>query len=682
MSGPINPLQVFAEDLFDQNLRVRLDAMGKLSTVSLAMGASDTRSKLLPYLQERIICFSDDLLYILADQLVNFLPFIGGPQYADCLFPILEDLCLNPEPLVHERASESLSQIIRYLSPNQAISSALPLLRRLATFEGFHHPRCAAPRLMKTLYPILPPQERQDLLTLLGQLISDSTSLVRRATLTACPYIVPHLDESAAAAFCQPLGPRVEDEDALTRESLALCLITSLKLAAEARIAYITPPLFAILKKMFFDKAWVVRLAIAYNLDQLIASLDAEMIQSTLVSLFCTLLTDAEMVVRYNTAQFTLDICNNLRPQTITRYVMPTAMKLITDPAPPVRAAICEGLFEVATKIDHTFVTSKLLPKLNKLFRDPNNRVRMLATSKIMFLLMAVGKEAATHEILSVLVSNLSDANYSVRMAALEQLPFVFICVSQDLFTEKFLPSIFQALSDHAHMVRITASFVLALIIPVLPNSIINEVILSKLLTIAASDSYLVRIAALRSYRYLIHPPSALVEFKLGHILNGVSNNLTKLVDRYQLSMCSILHKFNVAKQFCDCVGDRFANVQTDIPLYFDCNVLHDAIDLISQKDLRKNNVRQMDITDYYRVKEFFQFKLPDQVNFVFTAIPRLLNDQLPNVRAAALETCSEIKRNSGGNLLNSSEITAALQSLANDTDNIVSENLRVYNSL
>lgn len=65
-------------------LQLRLNSIKKLSTIALALGIERTRSELIPFLTESMYD-EDEVLLALAEQLGQFSPLVGGPEYVTCL---------------------------------------------------------------------------------------------------------------------------------------------------------------------------------------------------------------------------------------------------------------------------------------------------------------------------------------------------------------------------------------------------------------------------------------------------------------------------------------------------------------------------------------------------------------------------------------------------------------------
>jgi len=62
---------------------------------------------------------------------------VGGPQHGHVLLSPLENLAAIEEPLVREKAVESLNKICSQLSPQQIEESFIPMLLRLSKADWF-----------------------------------------------------------------------------------------------------------------------------------------------------------------------------------------------------------------------------------------------------------------------------------------------------------------------------------------------------------------------------------------------------------------------------------------------------------------------------------------------------------------------------------------------------------------
>lgn len=98
---------------------LRLNAIHRLSTIALALGAERTRDELIPFLDGASFFLQcgdrhgnsfadsvedeDEVLTALSEELGNFVEYVGGPAYGHCLLSPLENLAAIEEPLVRDK---------------------------------------------------------------------------------------------------------------------------------------------------------------------------------------------------------------------------------------------------------------------------------------------------------------------------------------------------------------------------------------------------------------------------------------------------------------------------------------------------------------------------------------------------------------------------------------------------
>lgn len=139
------PIAVLIDELRNEDVQLRLNSIRKLSTIALALGVERTRKELIQFLtgmrnlpQFSQKCFldtiydEDEVLLALAEQLGNFTPLVGGPEYVHCLLPPLENLANIEETVVRDKAVESLRKIADKHSVAALEEHFIPMILRLA----------------------------------------------------------------------------------------------------------------------------------------------------------------------------------------------------------------------------------------------------------------------------------------------------------------------------------------------------------------------------------------------------------------------------------------------------------------------------------------------------------------------------------------------------------------------
>ena len=117
----------------DEPLR-RLNSISRLGTIAVALGEDRTRAELVPFLSENIDD-EDEVLLAEAEQLGSFVPYVGGPNHAYLLLPLLENLSTVEETVVRDKAVESLSKVGAQL-PDSTINDAFTPLVKVDLIES------------------------------------------------------------------------------------------------------------------------------------------------------------------------------------------------------------------------------------------------------------------------------------------------------------------------------------------------------------------------------------------------------------------------------------------------------------------------------------------------------------------------------------------------------------------
>ena len=118
-------LNHFAE-LKNEDIALRLNSIRRLSTIAVALGEERTRNELIPFLNESIDD-EDEVLLALAEELGNFVAYVGGAAHANALLPPLETLATVEETVVRDQARTSpRRRLRRRLDPLPITPPSLP----------------------------------------------------------------------------------------------------------------------------------------------------------------------------------------------------------------------------------------------------------------------------------------------------------------------------------------------------------------------------------------------------------------------------------------------------------------------------------------------------------------------------------------------------------------------------
>jgi serine/threonine-protein phosphatase 2A regulatory subunit A len=117
-----------SDELKNEDPVRRLNSIQRLSTIALALGEERTRNELVPFLTEN--CDDEDeVLLAMAEQLGDFVPFVGGPQHAAALLPPLQALATVEETVVRDRAAEALCKVCEQLPEAQVAEHFVPVIK-------------------------------------------------------------------------------------------------------------------------------------------------------------------------------------------------------------------------------------------------------------------------------------------------------------------------------------------------------------------------------------------------------------------------------------------------------------------------------------------------------------------------------------------------------------------------
>lgn len=112
----------------NEDVALRLNSVKRLGTIALALGEVRTRSELIPFLNESNDD-EDEVLLAMAEELGNFVQYVGGPSYGHTLLVPLETLSVVEETVVRDKAVESLCKVGAQLPDSSIAEYFIPLVK-------------------------------------------------------------------------------------------------------------------------------------------------------------------------------------------------------------------------------------------------------------------------------------------------------------------------------------------------------------------------------------------------------------------------------------------------------------------------------------------------------------------------------------------------------------------------
>ncbi|OUM56408.1 hypothetical protein PIROE2DRAFT_18997, partial [Piromyces sp. E2] len=288
------PIAVLIDELKNDDISLRLNAIKRLSTIALALGAERTREELIPFLDESIDD-EDEVLLALSEELGNFVPYVGGPQYAHFLLGPLENLAAIEETVVRDKAVESLNKIVEVLSDKQIEEHFCGLIRRLAAGDWFTS-RTSACGLFTAVYPRCSAAIQEELRKIYRQLCRDDTPMVRRAAATQLVKFTKVIQKQFILSEIIPTFTNLaQDEQDSVRLLTVEVMVSIIETLAkdEYRIN-----LLDAFKHLCNDRSWRVRYMVADNYTKICKALSVEIMKDVGESSYNNLLKDSEAEVR------------------------------------------------------------------------------------------------------------------------------------------------------------------------------------------------------------------------------------------------------------------------------------------------------------------------------------------------------------------------------------------------
>ena len=179
----------------------------------------------------------------------------------------LENLAAIEEPLVREKAVESLNKICAELSQDQIEEYFIPLIVRLSKADWFTS-KISATGLYTVPYTRVSPASQEGLRSHFQNLVHDETPMVRRQAANNLAKFVKEMPPPVVINDMIPLFQHLANDD---QDSVRLLTVEILIAIAEVVPKEQQPShgvLLAALRSLFEDKSWRVRYMVADRFEK------------------------------------------------------------------------------------------------------------------------------------------------------------------------------------------------------------------------------------------------------------------------------------------------------------------------------------------------------------------------------------------------------------------------------
>lgn len=513
--------------------------MRRLSTIALALGHGRTRSELVPFLEEVTQEDEDEVLTVLAEELGNFIPFIGGPEYAHILISTLEGLSAMEEPLVRDKAVESLNMLCEAQSPDQVEQHFIPLIKRLSSTEWFSS-RVSATGLYQTVIASVNSSLQDSLLAQYKTLCQDEAPMVRRAAATNLPKVISVLPEVKfeGSIYSMFQSQVTDDQDSVRLLSVDVLIAIAEALKAQEIIEF-NSELVTLANSLFTDKSWRVRYMAANRFENLAVSLDSAEARGKIVPAFVALMKDSEAEVRTAISKQIPGVCSLIPREVILQEVISNVETLSQDSSQHVRAALASEISRLGPLLGKENTIESLLPTFLLMLKDEFPDVRLNIISKLHVVNNVIGIDLLSKSLLPAISDLAKDKQWRVRLAIIEYIPLLADQLGVAFFDRELGPLCMTWLWDSVYSIREAATLNLRKLTEIFGIEWAKEEIIPHIIVVGANTNYLYRLTVLFAVTVLIPViDAATINESIIPFLNTLTNDPISNI------------RFNVAKSY------------------------------------------------------------------------------------------------------------------------------------
>lgn len=536
------PIAVLIDELKHDDVLLRLNAIHRLSTIALALGAERTRVELIPFLDESVED-EDEVLTALSEELGSFVEYVGGPEWGHVLLSPLENLAAIEEPLVREKAVESLNKICEELSSQQVEDYFIPLTIRLSKADWFTS-KISATGLFNVPYKKSTPPMQSHLRKQFGALVCDETPMVRRQAATNLAKFVREMPATIVVEEMVPLFQHLTSDD---QDSVRLLTVEVL-----IAIAEVVPKeqqsshgvLLAALRTLIEDKSWRVRYMVADRFEKIAKAVDDEVVSRDLVPAFVKLLKDSEAEVRTAITGQIPGFCKLLSRATLLNKIISTIEDLVSDTSQHVRAVLGIKISALAPILGRQETIDHLVPMFLQMLKDEYPDVRLHIISKLDVINEVIGIEHLAQSLLPAVVQLAEDKQWRVRLAIIEYIPLLARQLGVGFFDAELASLCMAWLGDTVFSIREAATHNLKKLTEIFGDSWANEAIIPKVMAMGAHTNYLYRMTTC----FAITTLATVVSLEV--ITRSILPMMDKLVEDEIPNI-----RFNVAKSYAELIS-------------------------------------------------------------------------------------------------------------------------------
>ncbi|CAH6723159.1 protein phosphatase PP2A regulatory subunit A [[Candida] jaroonii] len=503
------PLALLMDELKHDDVSNRVEAMQKVDAIAMALGPERTINELLPFLNDVAQDDEEEVFAVLADKLGDFLPLIGGHENCQPLIQILLHLLPIEEPIVRDKAINSVNKLTEQLTDDELNKIILPIIKDLSQGNWFSK-RIASCGLYKGVIVRVNAQTRLHLLNLYLNLIVDEGPMVRRGAATNLPVVINKLTEFTSTVdktdvnqisnkdweiISQMFQSLINDEQDSVKFLSIDVLISILEYFQKINDKSYNSDFLINSLKLIEDDSWRVRYTAADRFNKISKNfIDEEQDLSKLIDPFISLMKDNEGEVRKAIAKQLPDFCkmlnnfSSLKPSIVNK-ILPIVNELSQDPHENVRSSLAINITELSSILTKQQTIDKLLPIFLNMLKDEFPDVRLNIISNLSIVNETIGINSLSTNLLPAITELAQDSKWRVRLAIIEYIPKLADQLGEDFFNKELLTLCLSWLWDPVYAIREASVKNLKKISEILGSDWAEKFIIDKLILIKNSST-------------------------------------------------------------------------------------------------------------------------------------------------------------------------------------------------
>lgn len=447
-------LRILERIVSSEEVVVREAAVASISQIASLAGAKDVPVLFIPMLKKMVVVDDPFMPRSTAASIMDAVYARADASTQRELRAMFLPLCNDESPVIRRAALQASARMARVMDKEHILSELL-LPIKLAAQDDLENIRSfVVDPLHAIALKFNAAEQKTHILPIVDNLVDDASWRVRSLISTALPKFVEVFPESNRTAFLPFVARLLVDENAETRQAMALSLARTCTLIK----APVTEALGASLMQASKDSIIKVRFSLSSAIVLISPNMSGEAGQKLLFNLVANLSTDENYQVRCNLLN-NLDVVSKAHGTEIITHLLPTINNLAKDSNWRVRLSIFNQLDACARILGAEQADKQLLPTLTAGLVDPAAFVRDRACQQVGAFVGLFGEKWFLERILPALTTVFDhESSYTRRATVLQCVAHITPHVALGTFESQLLVFLHKAVQDPVANVRVVAA--------------------------------------------------------------------------------------------------------------------------------------------------------------------------------------------------------------------------------